>query len=242
MNRLRSLYFWMRGWIVFLSLAPFFVLLSYVVRGASLYRLIRPWAKAMLRAVGIKTELSGTLHDPSDGPCVYVMPHVSLFDPLVIAEIMPHHVPGVELDTHFSWPLYGRLIRSLNHIPISHSRPHKARESLRLAEEQLRDGRSLVILPEGRRTRSGSRGEFGMWAFRVAARSGTPVQPIAFIGAFDRYATERFDITPGLWRVIALPPVYPEGTDRNSAERLRVSVLSAIDGAAKVSWKGAGCE
>lgn len=234
MIRLRSLYLWTRGWIVFLSLAPFFVLLSYSVKGASLYRLIRPWAKAILRAVEIKTELSGTLHDPSDGPCVYVMPHVSLFDPLVIAEIMPHHVPGVELDTHFAWPLYGRLIKSLNHIPISHSGPHKARNSLRIAEERLRQGRSLVILPEGRRTRSGNRGEFGMWAFRVAARTGTPVQPIAFVGAFERYATERFDITPGLWRVVALPPVYPEGTNRKSAVHLRASVLSAIDGTTEV--------
>jgi 1-acyl-sn-glycerol-3-phosphate acyltransferase len=158
-----------------------------------------------------------------------IVPHVSIFDPVVIGAVMPYHVPGVELDTHFAWPLYGRIIRALQHFPISHTSPLKSRETLKAAEHHLRAGDSLIVFPEGRRTRSGQRGDFGLWAFRLATAANARVYPIRFEGALERHRTETFDIIPGVWRVHVLEPQYAIGTDRNAAITLRDSVIRAID-------------
>jgi len=183
----------------------------------------------MLRALGIRVTLCGQFPPPERGPMVIVAPHVSLFDPLVLGSILPYAVAGVELETHFRWPLYGTIIRRLGHIPLSHRTPQRTRESLREAERRLAEGHSLVILPEGHRTRTGRRGPFGLWAFRLAAGAGVPVLPLAFEGGWERHHVGCWHIDPGAWKVHVLPRIHPVGADRAAAESLKVAVEEALD-------------
>ena len=88
-------------------------------------------------------------------------------------------------------------------------------------------GFKQIKLPLDQRT--GQRGEFGSWIFRVAARTGTPVVPIAFRGAWERNHVGSFLITPGMWEVEILPPIISTGGDRAAAETLKRAVEEAID-------------
>ena len=225
----RSAFLWAGGWIVFLLGAVIVVPATFFLSGPRLYRMIQPWCRLLLRAVGIRVELAGEFPELSGKPTILIVPHVSVFDPVVIGAVMPYHVPGVELDTHFPWPLYGRIIRALRHFPLSHSTPLKSRETLRAAEDHLQAGGSLVVFPEGRRTRSGQRGEFGLWTFRLAATAEATVYPIRFEGAYERHRTEGFDIIPGVWRVRILEPQRAMGSDRTATIALRDSVARSID-------------
>lgn len=202
---------------------------TFFVTGPSLYRMVQPWCRLLLHSVGIRPKLVGEFPKIGIRPTIFVIPHVNLFDPVVIGATMPYHVPAVELDTHFAWPLYSRVIRALGHLPLSHTTPLRSRETLKAAEQHLRAGGSLVVFPEGRRTRSGRRGEFGLWTFRLATAANANVYPVRFDGAFERHRTETFDITPGVWRVHVLEPQRAIGTDRNAAIALRDSVTRAID-------------
>jgi membrane protein YqaA with SNARE-associated domain len=46
----------------------------------------------------------------------------------------------------------------------------------------LREGRSVVVLPEGTRSRDGQLGDFHAGAFRLAAAAGVPVIPVGLVG------------------------------------------------------------
>ncbi len=226
----QSAFLWARGWAVFLVGSPIVLMASIFVGRDRLFGLVRFWCRALLRAVGIRVEVEGAI--PDDDPIVIVAPHVNLFDPVVLGAVLPRHIPGIELDTHFRWPLYGSIIRKLGHLSVSHASPQASRASMRRAESLLSSGGSLVVFPEGHRTRTGARGPFGLWAFRVSARAGVPVVPLAFIGAFDRNRVTSWRLSPGTMRVVVLPPISPAGSDRESAESLRANVAESIDLAA----------
>lgn len=235
---LRSAVLWARGWTVFLLGAPVMLLSSLVLTRTQLFRLVSRWCRHILRAVGIRVEVIGCFPAVGNGPFIIVAPHVNIFDPLVLGSVLPAHIAGVELETHFRWPLYGWIIRRLGHIPISHTSPHRSREALAEAERRIRKCESLVILPEGHRTRTGTRQPFGLWAFRLAARTGTPVLPIAFAGAWERHHVGSWHIVPGVWQVRVLAPIYPSGRDRAAAESLRAAAETSVDIALRAEANG----
>ena len=229
MRLLSSLFRWFCGWIVFVVGAPLILLCGLVLAPERFFRVVQVWSRALLRVLSIRVVLHGEFPRRETGAFVAVAPHVNLFDPFVMASILPRPIAGVELDKHFRWPLYGRIIARVGNIPLSHTTPQRTRESLRLVEERLKKGQPLVVFPEGHRTRTGRRGEFGSWIFRVAARTGTPVVPIAFRGAWERNHVGSLLITPGTWEVEILPPIIPVGGDRAAAEALKKAVEEAID-------------
>jgi 1-acyl-sn-glycerol-3-phosphate acyltransferase len=228
MGVLRSGVAWAAAWIIAIGGVSIMLLYTSFFGRRSLFGMVRHWCGFVLRAVGIRVELVGEF--PDHDPIIIVAPHVNLFDPLVLGSLLPRHIRGVELDTHFRWPLYGALIGRLGHLPISHATPQASRRSMRRAEELLAAGESLVVFPEGRRTRTGGRSEFGLWAFRLAAKTGTEVVPLAFDGAFERQQVGSLRIRPGVWRVTVLPIFSPAGADRGAAVALRDAVVGAIDG------------
>ena len=229
MKYLRSAIHWAAAWLVFVAGATLLVIASFFLGRERFFSLVQPWCRALVRAAGIRIQVTGSLDFMRYNPCVVVAPHISLLDPLVFGAILPRPVPGVELETHFRWPLYGRIIKALGHIPISHSKPARTRKSLRAVEDHLAAGHPLLVFPEGHRTRDGKRQPFGLWIFRAAARQNIPVIPVRFVGAFDRLRTGSFLLNPGVWEIQVLNPIYPAGPDRTDAEELRRRTAEVID-------------
>ena len=63
--------------------------------------------------------------------------------------------------------------------------------SLKAAADILRSGKTLVIFPEGTRSRTGEVGEFKTGAAYLAKNLGRPIVPVSIIGAFDIYPGSR---------------------------------------------------
>lgn len=120
-----------------------------------------------------------------DGPCLFVANHLSNADGFALYRALrPKEVwflAGVKLQTT---PMTRIGAESVNTIPI---RPNTADvEALKRAVETLKEGKSVLIFPEGGRSRNGAllRGKKG--AALIAKRAGVPVVPVGITG------TEKF--------------------------------------------------
>ena len=103
--------------------------------------------------------------------------HQSLFDLFVIPAALPGVYTAVEAAYHFSIPLWGSLITRWGCIPIHRRNLEKAKESLDIARKRLWEGLSLIILPEGHRTRTGRIGDFKKGPFYLARQAGEKYLP-----------------------------------------------------------------
>jgi 1-acyl-sn-glycerol-3-phosphate acyltransferase len=126
---------------------------------------------------------------PREGAALLVFNHVSHMDPAVDAVFVHRNkrVPRfMAKDSVATAPVFGRIFRGSGGIPVYRGSAN-AGDSLRAAHQALREGKVVVIYPEGTVTK-----EPGHWpkraftgAARLALENDVPVIPIARWGTQD---------------------------------------------------------
>jgi len=134
----------------------------------------RAWAEEMLEIMNVDLAVSGT--PTAERPGIFVGNHVSYIDiPLLLA-----HVPDLSFVAKqelASWPLFGRGMRKMDTIFVQRNSPASrgnAKESLQLALEKER--KAVIIFPSGT-TSLHEEQAWKLGAFRLAEKTGAPLQP-----------------------------------------------------------------
>ena len=164
-------------------------------------RILRP-----LFMVLMKRDWRGAEKLPQGG-FVLAPNHVSHLDPLFISHFMVDNgvVPRfLAKDTLFDVPVVGSIVTNAEQIPVYRGSAGAA-QSLRAAEQAVREGKSVTIYPEGTITR-----DLDAWpmtgrtgAVRVALATGAPLVPMAQWGAQQI-----------LWPYTKVPKLFPRKTIR----------------------------
>ena len=101
-----------------------------------------------------------------------------------------------------------------------------------LHQRRLREGASIIILPEGHRTLSGEMGEFKKGPFHLARKAGVDILPFAISGLFDYNRKGSFHLNPKSVRVSIGPAIPYSVCARLTPEQLRDHVRGIIGGLA----------
>jgi len=147
-----------------------------------------------------------TLTDRSGGfspPVIFTPNHTSSLDPYLFG------LTKVESAFATSWPfkipIYSIMMRFAEYIDI-----RKGWDELKDKGGKLLDkGCSLIIWPEGHRSRDGRLGRFKKGAFKLSCMKNRPVVPVCIKGAGKVLPPGRKYIQPGKIELVLLPPVYP---------------------------------
>lgn len=128
---------------------------------------------------------------------IFMSNHVNIFDVFLLNGYIPNFARGVELDSHFNWPIWGPVITRFGNIPISQRHFQSSLNSLGRAEEAIRNGTSIIILPEGHRTKDGNLLPFMRGPFLMAKKAKADIVTTAMIGAFKIKRVKRWLVKPG---------------------------------------------
>jgi len=197
MALVRSGVSWAAGLCLFVPLGSMVVLLSLIAPPRRFHPFASLSCRLILRALGVRVTVTGREFLHPGRTYLFVGNHVNLFDVFVFYGYIPSFFRGVELDEHFDWFFYGRIIRRLGMIPISQSNGRAALRSLKTAQATLAGGTSVLILPEGGRTPDGAFQPFKKGAFLLARRVPVEVVPVVMTGAFEILQRGRLFIRPG---------------------------------------------
>lgn len=137
-----------------------------------------------------RLRVSGLEHEPPTGPVIIVANHQSHFDPPAIGSAPRRHVCFVARKSLFSVPGLGGLIGLLNAFPIKDDGGSDT-AAIRTALEILKQGRMLLIFPEGTRTPDGEIKDFKRGVWLLLSRAKCPVWPVAIEGAYDAFPRGR---------------------------------------------------
>lgn len=172
-----------------------------------------------------KLRLEGRL--PGKGPFVVVANHQSMLDILLISRI-PREMKWMAKESLFRIPWFGWLFVLAGDIPIRRGDAGSASSALGKARAYLDRGMSVMIFPEGTRSRTGELGAFKSGAFRLAIDAGVPIVPVAVSGTAAGYPKGSPWVRPcnGVTRI--LEPVPVAGYLPDDAARLREEVRGRI--------------
>ena len=208
--------------------------LSLVHRGKGIDVLMKAASRLILACCGVRVRIGGLGNIAPQGRYIVMMNHVNFFDPFVFYSRFPGLARGIEEESHFRWPFYGWMLRRVGMIPISRKDPEKAREDLARAAAMLRERPeySIIILPEGTRTKDGHLGPFKRGGFHLALETGLDILPLVQTGAYRISRKGSLLIRPGRVDIAVLPPVRVAGYGRDAvgelADRTRSVFLEAL--------------
>ena len=174
------------------------------------YDTARGWGMATLwlaKAVcGIKYNVLGRENIP-DFPCVSMAKHQSAWETVFILTMLPRAVWIIKKE--LVWlPIIGWVLFALKSIAIDRKSGKRAVDQI---EEQGRNriaqGLWVSIFPEGTRIAPGKRGRYGIGGAWLAAKTGTPILPIAH-NAGECWRRNAFLKYPGMVTVSIGPLIH----------------------------------
>ena len=165
------------------------------------------WSRVICATALIRVTVVGKEHYNPKKSYIFIANHQSLLDIFLIYGWLNSRFKWIIKEEARQVPLVGKACESAGHIFIDRSNGVKAKRSMEKAEEKLRNGSSVVIFPEGSRTRNGTIGKFKRGAFTIAADLHLPVVPITIRGAFEAMPPHSLYIKPGRMEMVIHPPM-----------------------------------
>jgi 1-acyl-sn-glycerol-3-phosphate acyltransferase len=145
---------------------------------------IRFWSRTILRISGIKVEIIGLENVDPDIPTVYLSNHGSLFDILAAVYAIPGTVRFIAKKELFRIPIFAQGMKIVGMIKIDRGNSAKARATINEAVDIMKKGVSVIVFPEGTRSREGNIRPFKKGGVILAINGKFPIIPVAISGSF----------------------------------------------------------
>lgn len=182
----------------------------------------RWWARCIVWASRVKV----VVHDVPGariGRHVFVVNHVTLFDVLAVATVVPR-VKFVAKAELANIPLFSRAMRSAGMVFIERANRKAAFESYRNVAGRISEGGSVVVFAEGTRGTSYALRPLKKGPFVLAIDAAAPVVPTVVYGTMQVLTRNPFRVYGGTVHVHFLEPVPTAGLDYDQRDTIAAKV------------------
>ncbi len=138
---------------------------------------------------------------------VFVANHQSAFDIFLVYGFLNQNIKWMQKQSLRKIPFVGFASEKAGHVFVDNSNPKSRAASIKTAKEQIVDGVSMVIFPEGARTKSGEMGRFKRGAYHLAHDMNLPVVPRTINGAYNVLKRTGFNLNPGKMELVIHRPI-----------------------------------
>jgi len=227
------------GWIILatgLALATGLSLLTLRVGVDRWYPpVVRLIARAMLRLAGVRIRVVNRERLGGRSARLVCINHASQLDMFVIGALMPDGSTAIAKRELLWVPFLGWAFFAFRFITVDRRDSAAARVSLEAAAQRLRERRATVMIaPEGTRSRDGSLGPFKMGLFHLAKASAAPIIPAVVRGARACHPMGQWLPDPGLVEVEFLAPIdtsdFTDANLKQKRDELRELYLAQLSG------------
>ncbi len=191
------------------------------------------WSGMATIIAGLKLFVDGEKHLWSHRPAVFLFNHQSAMDLLIMAKLLREDVVGVAKQEIKKQPLVGPVMQLAGTVFLDRENIRDPKAALQPAVDAIADGKSVVMAPEGTRSKDGKLGKFKTGAFHLAQQAGVPLVPVVIHNALDALPNKSMIIRPAEVKVTVLEPVTTEGWTRKNiapeTRKMREKFLKVLD-------------
>lgn len=218
-------------WVVFATLVLGLTVMMvslFIKSGNPIHRIARFWGRSILVVSRIKVTVDGLSSIDPQRPYIYMPNHQSNFDiPVLLGHLTVQFRWLAKMEL-FKIPIFGHAMRKAGYISIDRNNRESAFKSLERAAEKIRNGVSVLIFPEGTRSRDGRIQPFKKGGFVMAIESGVPIVPVIISGARAIMTKGKFRVNPGQIRLSIQKPIDTTIYSRDTKEALMERVRRVI--------------
>jgi 1-acyl-sn-glycerol-3-phosphate acyltransferase len=181
----------------------------------------RYWARTLLWVTRVRVEVEGLEKIDPHGHYVFCGNHLSYMDTPVVLAHIPVQFRFLAKDGLFRIPFLGTHLTQAGHVPVPRGDPRAAVKIMTHAAELLRSRAiSLLIFPEGGRSKDGNLQPFKEGAAYIAIKAQAPLVPIALIGTRAVLPMHGKVFRSGTVRLRIGDPIPTQGMILKDRERL----------------------
>lgn len=158
--------------------------------------------------IGLELNVKGEENIWTQRPAVFVFNHQSKADVVICAKLLRRDLAGVGKKEIKDMPVIGKVMEMGGVVMIDRADAKGAIESMSpLVDAMKKEGKSVVLAPEGTRTVSPRLAPFKKGAFHLAIQAGVPMVPIVIRNAGDVAPKGDFVYRSATVDVEVLPPI-----------------------------------
>ena len=153
----------------------------------------------VMKITGVRVTYIGTEKIPRDQGIIYVSNHRGVFDIVAAYNKFPGITGYLAKKELGRIPLFSLWMKFVHCIFVDRQNHTRAAISLQLGAEELKEGISCYVFPEGTRNKGDELSllPFKGGAFKIAEYSRCPIVPIAISGTREIFETQFPRIRPG---------------------------------------------
>ncbi len=188
------------------------------------------WARDLLKLAGARVKVTGAGNVPADRAVLFVSNHQGNFDIPILLGCIDKPKAFIAKIEILKLPLIRTWMKQMNCVFMDRQDMRQSLKVMNEATEYLKQGYSMVIFPEGTRSKGEAMGEFKAGSLRLAIKAGVPIVPVTIKGSYKLMEENGFAIKPAEVEVVISEPIETKGLTKEQANGLNEEVYSIIAG------------
>lgn len=197
-------------------------------RDIAVNSIVSKWAKDLLKLAGAEVTVIGAENVPPDRAVLFVSNHQGNFDiPILLGYVNKPKAFIAKIEM-LKMPIIRNWMRQMNCVFMDR---HNLRQSLRVmneAGEYIKKGYSMVVFPEGTRSKGKTMGEFKAGSLRIATKANVPIVPVTIKGSYKLMEQNGSIIKPAEVEVVISEPIETYGLTNEQISGLHEKIRTII--------------
>lgn len=235
-NKVMKTFFTWSYFILYLIITMFKkVKLDYIKKYKSkqkaeeyVYKVSSDWGKSVVNTVGIKVEILGKENIPKEN-CLFVANHQSELDIPVLLASLNKPIGFIAKKEMEKIPIASYWMTEMKCIFMDRKNIRESIKSINQGAEYLKEGYSIVIFPEGTRSKSGKIGEFKKGSTKLGIKAQVPIVPITINGTYKCLEGNNNKFQGDDIKLVIHKPIYVQDLNKEEQGNLSQSVKNIIE-------------
>jgi 1-acyl-sn-glycerol-3-phosphate acyltransferase len=155
----------------------------------------RKWSNVTIKTIGMDIHIEGSENLPEE-TCVFMGNHQSILDIPLIRYAVSREIDFVAKEELVKTPVIGYWITHLKSVALDRNNPRAGIKAINKAIENVKEGYTFCIFPEGTRSKDGKLNEFKKGSLKIATKSKVSIIPFALKGTSACFEDNR-KLLPG---------------------------------------------
>ncbi|NQT25406.1 1-acyl-sn-glycerol-3-phosphate acyltransferase [candidate division KSB1 bacterium] len=188
------------------------------------------WSRSIIWMTGSRISKSGIENVPKDRAVCLIGNHQGYFDiPLVVATI-PHKVGFIAKIELMRLPILNLWMWALHCIFIHRTQMHQSLRNIKRGVQDIYKGHTIVLFPEGTRSRKREMGPFRMGGLNMAIKEGVPIVPLSINGTYKIFEQD-WRVHPTRVSIQVHPLIETSGLSAEEKKALPDKIRAMIESA-----------